>query len=461
MPIKNISVLVFFFVCQVSLFSNDTVFVVANIHVVGNQKTKTEVVLREVTFNVGDTLSAIKLNRAIKESENNLLNTSLFNFVTILKIVDDQRVEINILLEERWYLWPYPIFEYADRNFNIWLKNEEYDRLNYGIHLIKYNFRGRREVLNFKVRLGFREQFLFYYENPYLDMNKKFGLFFGLAKYRQAELPVVIDSNIVRFYEDDKYAHHEFIADVGFQYRNKYFLSHYFNIGYISSSIADTIAIINENYFGDAKTQIELMRFSYTFDLDKRDSKIYPLEGNRYFAQIRQTGVGILDNFNNSFTELGIGLQTNNLLYTKTYSTLTLKGKSNFGNDPAFFLNSGVGYSDLLRGYEFYVIQGDNHAVFSGDVKYNFLPKTVHKLTFIPAEKFNKTYLIGFLNVFFDVAYVDAVTSYKNDYMSNEIQYSAGIGVDFVTYYDKILRINYSINKYKEKNLYLHFNIPF
>jgi len=32
-----------------------------------------------------------------------------------------------------------------------------------------------------------------------------------------------------------------------------------------------------------------------------------------------------------------------------------------------------------------------------------------------------------------------------------------GAGIDFVTYYDKVLRVEYSINRMGEKGLFIHF----
>ena len=141
------------------------------------------------------------------------------------------------MVEERWYLWTYPIFEYADRNFNIWLKEKEYERLNYGVHIIKYNFRGRREILNLKVRLGFREQYQVYYENPYFDKNQKIGFYVGFTKFRQKEIPFIIDSNQVHYYEDVNYLKNELFADAGIFYRNHYYLIHHIDLGFYSNSV--------------------------------------------------------------------------------------------------------------------------------------------------------------------------------------------------------------------------------
>ena len=53
-------------------------FVVSKINVVGNNVTKMSTIDREMLFHEGDTICS---EEAIKESRENLLNASLFNFV--------------------------------------------------------------------------------------------------------------------------------------------------------------------------------------------------------------------------------------------------------------------------------------------------------------------------------------------------------------------------------------------
>ena len=44
---------------------------------------------------------------------------------------------------------------------------------------------------------------------------------------------------------------------------------------------------------------------------------------------------------------------------------------------------------------------------------------------------------------------------------SNEFLYGYGLGLDFVTYYDIVFRVEFSANKFGETGLFLHFNAPF
>ncbi|MBN2520175.1 MAG: hypothetical protein JXB17_06710, partial [Bacteroidales bacterium] len=87
-------------------------YIINNIKLAGNKLTKDKIIYREITFQIGDSIEKNILNQQISKSKENLLNTSLFNFVTFEKInIDSTYINIYVILEERWYIWPNPIFE--------------------------------------------------------------------------------------------------------------------------------------------------------------------------------------------------------------------------------------------------------------------------------------------------------------------------------------------------------------
>ena len=117
--------------------------IVNKIIIEGNKITKDYIVLRELLLKEGDTLFVKDLSENIKKSSENVMNTSLFNFVTIMPEFDNNNgVKIKIKLIERWYIWPIPEFNLADRNFNTWWKTKDFNRVNYGVDLTAYNLSG-------------------------------------------------------------------------------------------------------------------------------------------------------------------------------------------------------------------------------------------------------------------------------------------------------------------------------
>jgi len=73
-----------------SLYEHPTK-VIKNIQLIGNKITKEHIVLRELTFKNGDTLTNDELIAEIEQSRKNLLNTSLFNFVKVLGVSIQRR----------------------------------------------------------------------------------------------------------------------------------------------------------------------------------------------------------------------------------------------------------------------------------------------------------------------------------------------------------------------------------
>lgn len=150
--------------------------VISGIKVSGNKRTRDFVVARELTLKVGDTVTRESLQRHIRESESYLINSTLFNYVKIEPIdVDTNHTELQITVTERWYIWPIPVFQYADPNFNTWWQTKDFSRTNYGLNLKWKNFRGRKEELQARVQYGYLKDFRLNYYIPYLDKKRKLG----------------------------------------------------------------------------------------------------------------------------------------------------------------------------------------------------------------------------------------------------------------------------------------------
>jgi outer membrane protein assembly factor BamA len=76
-------------------------------------------------------------------------------------------------------------------------------------------------------------------------------------------------------------------------------------------------------------------------------------------------------------------------------------------------------------------------------------------------EQFNKVHYAVYMNVFADAGYVNNEFPDPTNTMLNNWQFSAGVGLDFVTYYDQVFRIDYAINRYGEHGFFFHIETPF
>ena len=115
--------------------STDAKLYIRSVILKGNKVTRSQVILRELSFKAGDSISLNELDFILKEDTRKLQNTLLFNEVQINSffVGESDVADIEIEMIERWYIWPSIIFEFADRNFNQWYLTKDLSRTNIGL----------------------------------------------------------------------------------------------------------------------------------------------------------------------------------------------------------------------------------------------------------------------------------------------------------------------------------------
>jgi len=129
--------------------------------------------------------------------------------------------------------------------------------------------------------------------------------------------------------------------------------------------------------------------------------------------------------------------------------------------DIHFKPDQALGYEVFLSGYEPYVIDGSDYVISLYDLKFQVVKPNSYTIPFIKMNQFNKLHYAVYVNVFADAGYVNNVFPNPTNTMVNTWQFSAGAGIDLVTYYDKVFSINYVINRYGEHGFFLHLETPF
>jgi outer membrane protein assembly factor BamA len=437
--------------------NTDSLLVIRNIRISGNKITKDYIILRELVFNVGDHIMPANLEDNIRKSNENLMNISVFNFVTITPDISGNNVDINIKVTERWYIWPIPQFDIADRNFNTWWRTKDFSRVNYGVDLTAYNFRGRNETLGFLLSLGYDEKYGISYKIPYINKKQTLGLLLHGNYFRNHEVAVNTKNNKIEFFKDSKnYPKTSYTVATGITYRRNIHNSHLLQIGYENYSFADTLIKLNTNYSSQKSLNTHYLSFYYQFKNDFRDYKPYPLQGHYFDIEISKSGLGLLKNEITDFFSIKSTYRkfwkTNQRLYEAMGFTACITP------DYPYYVQNGLGFGrDYVRGYEYYVISGQGFGLLKTNLKYNILSQKVSKINFIKTEKFNTIPYAFYVNLFADAAYVYNKKQDIMNSMTNSLLIGSGIGLDFVTYYDKVLRLEYSINKKGERGIFISF----
>jgi hypothetical protein len=126
-------------------------------------------------------------------------------------------------------------------------------------------------------------------------------------------------------------------------------------------------------------------------------------------------------------------------------------------------LSEALGFEHQIWGFDFYAINGSAMLMSNNSLNYKIIKQRSYKLKFIPFEKINQPFILGYLNLFFDCAYVqntDILYMSKNN-LQNTFLWGLGFGVTFLTYYDKLLRIEYCLNSKLENGFYINFEAAF
>ncbi|MFH0866665.1 MAG: hypothetical protein V1904_10740, partial [Bacteroidota bacterium] len=209
------------------------------------------------------------------------------------------------------------------------------------------------------------------------------------------------------------------------------------------------------------RPHLQYFTFYYQFKCDHRDIKNYPLNGYYFDVELSKSGFGILkdESVHNDF------IHTSSRKFWKLrnrwYYACGVNAKFVAQKEQPYFMLRALGYgNDFVRSYEYYVVDGQTFGLFKSNLKFELLPTKVKTFKFIPAKKFNKLFYSLYLNAILDAAYVYGSSAGSMSAMSNQLLFGGGFGIDFVTYYDKVLRIEWTVNHMGENEFFMHFVAP-
>lgn len=446
-----------FFLVYSEEVENET-YIVKEINVTGNKRTKSAVIISELPFQAGSTINRNKLEDLLERAELNILNTSLFNKVTIeTQIVDNYNMIFNITVDERWYLWFLPIFENEGRNFSDFLKRNDGSWYNYGIYIKHYNFRGLNEKISLRAITGYKDQLIFDYENSGRNNSPGWGLLYRLQQNNQ--IPYSISNDKQMFMKlKNNWAMRQNRVELNFFFRHDLYQYHRLSAVYENINISDTLYALNSKYLPLDKQKSSQFILAYRYKYDTRDLKIFPLDGNYVEAYISRVGLGIISDykgfFDGKFT-MGVYRPLVNRLYSN--SDLVVRGYSK--KEIPFFFNAGYGYDDYLNGFEYKVVEGSFYTTLKNMLLFELIERKDKTLNFIPIRQFSKFHYAFYLHLHADVGYVYKNSPIPENKLPNSFLFGYGVGIDLVTIYDKVLRINYSRTNFGEQGFFIHFNL--
>ena len=434
-------------------------FIVRNIIIEGNKRTRPDIILREIPFKSGDVYLLQDLVKKFEGARQQLMNTALFHeAIVALKSFEGYNIDVLVQVKERWYIFPVPYFKPVDRNLNQWIVEQKgsLKRVNYGGKLLYNNVTGRNDKLKFWVIGGYTKQLSFNYDRLYFDEQMKWGMTVGFATGKNRELNYKSENDKQVFLNDNNYLRSFTTATAELTYRKAIKTRHRFGFSYTKETIADTVARLNSNFFKEGRTKIEFPKLYYMMTFYDLDYIPYPTKGYAAEITVQKEGFNKAVNLWQLTTKGSAHWPAGK----KTFFSLNAYGTVKFPFTQPYYNQRLLGYADVfMQGYEYYVIDG----IVGGYVKASLARKLFNFNIRVPGTK-----KIAPLKVPINIygrTFGNTGYTYNpnpgNNYLSNKMLFSGGFGIDITTIYDFTLKLDWTFNQLGQNGIFIHRKVVF
>ncbi len=453
--------------CFASLDSNSAhpFIKITNYLIIGNKHTRINIIERELIVKKNTLYIKAQYDSLINQSLSNFYNTSIFTKVEITEsFTNDTDAVLVIKLKERWRIFPFPVFEIADRNLATWLSDVNWSRVNYGMLVGFNNVTGRKDILFFGGKLGFNSALVLNYSIPGFDKQLRWGFNTQIQITNNNQLLIkTTDNKAVFFKAQDKVKiRNELNTYFQLSYRPKFLTSHALKLEFKNVTITDTVNKLQDHYL-TKNNELNNIFFTitYTFKYDRRNYVAYPLKGSYFEFISTKIGLGLLANervdiFNlivRGSKYIPISKRLNYGLFAKIKYSLP-------GYQPFYFVR-GLGYDNtLVRGFQFYNIDGQIFGLFKHTLKYELRKPLLTTRNKLSKSEFSFKSIGYYLTLFNDAGRViDNQTEQLNP-LSKQVLYSIGVGLDIVAPYDLVFRLETTWTSLNKIGFFVGFASP-
>ena len=386
--------------------------VIGNIRVQGNFKTKRDVIVRELEFSANDRVSKKGLELARQRIENlNLFNRVIFNFKD-----SGEKKDLIILVWERWYLYPTPIFT---------VNEHDWHKLSYGFGLYHANFRGRAENLWLAGWLGYNPGLTLSYTNRWFGGRHRLFTNISLESQRIASKTLLFP---------DQKEHHRSVALL---FGRKYGIHFY-------SAVELTLASVNAGkklLWQTGQNHDHLFSYAVQLQMDTRDLWEYPKQGRKSLLSFSRS---FLLNGGATFNKWQVDWREYRSFWGITFAGRFLAALTQ--NKLPVYEHLYIGYGDRIRGYFQEIYEGDNCMLGSLEMRIPILKVKYFK---IPAEAWYAAYLQNMKFGVYFTLFRDTGQVWRRgeSFRINRLQTGSGLGLNFILPYSNILRLEYAFNE--------------
>jgi outer membrane protein assembly factor BamA len=432
--------------------------IIKEIIITGNRITKEHIIIRETGYKAGDTIPAAILQKQLLWIKNRIFNTTLFLWVDItLSNENDVYKSLSITVRERFFITPVPSGGLIDRNINEWWVERHHDlrRIYYGINFKIKNIWGLNHTLRIKAIAGFNKKIEASYFIPYVNKKLKTGLVINALVEDNSQVAFESYGHQLKYLEYNGAGRRKYNIGFMFTRRNKFYIQHQLGPYFQYTTVADTIAELNHDYFLNGATYQRAYGFKYIYSNDKRDFINYPLKG--YLLKFETDYQFLQSKTNMNLGSLRAEYSKFIPLNKRFYFAASVRGKVSSPHHQPYFSQRGLGYlNEYVSGYELYVVDGQSYGLIKTNLRWRLLSVN-RTVKLVPIKKFRTIPLSLYFKIYSDAGYVrDNNYNPYNNFLSNRLLVGGGAGIDIVTYYDVVMRIEYSINQLGNTGVFLH-----
>jgi outer membrane protein assembly factor BamA len=461
------AILITGFLCLIEVSFGQTV-TVQSITVYGLKKTKPSIVSRELTFSIGDSLVQKDLGPTLERNSNNLLNLGIFNEAVVNISEWDTKqntIDIVVTVQESWYIYALPIFDLADRNFNVWWTTHKASikRINIGARLDWVNFTGRNDKLKALMQFGYTPKQELEYRFPYFNKNQSLGLSTGFLHSINKEISFATTDNLEEFVRfDERVIYERWEGRIGAFYRPNIFVKYDLGLGYQYRTVDNRIVTdYNPDYFIKGDSTQSVFTLGFAFEYDDRDVKIFPARGVKAGINLEKIGLGISGD--EDILNANIVLEWNIPVGRRFQHRISALGKySVIRTQPSYIyyrgLGSGVKY---VSGYELYAIDGLDAVLGKYQLAYKLLERKTELGNLMPIPQFRTVPYAFYVSLLAEVGYVNDPYTGTQKPLANRILYGGGPAVSVLIYNNFFFQFSYAGNHLGEWGLFIHSRTSF
>ncbi|MBE0645373.1 MAG: BamA/TamA family outer membrane protein [Bacteroidetes bacterium] len=383
--------------------------------VLGNETTRPEIILREISLKVGDTINV----EEVEYAKSRIYSLGLFNRVDISWPPLDSTI-LLIEVDERWFLYPVPIVNLVDRDWDKW---------NFGLGVKHENLRGRNEKLFVGGALGYNPWASISYGNPWVLGEDGRSAFFSetSAGYSSVE-------NKSRASRGEGPNFRE-IHFAGFQTLGKRFSPYHsvwMSAGYSYIEVTDK----REGRTLSPGGIDRYITLSAGAQHDTRNLKEYPTSGIYAGAAIAKKGIGIGDVDMMAYV---LDMRVYKPLYKDV--SLALRALTQLSSGPSIpnYEHFYYGFSERQRGHFEEEREGENLFGAFAELRIPIVPQLYLYVPEVPIKQF-RTWKLGLYGaLFFDTG----IAWNKGDRpLIGRIPHGYGAGLHFLLPYGTVFRVD-------------------